>query len=223
MKRIITGLGIALALLLAFVLREVNAFIFDIFVGVLTVFASMEVAKLLNKSGKNNIIFANVLFPALVYLWLLIGVASQMSLVSILIGVMVALIVAMLLTFVILCCCKIKTKAMMEISNYEGSRIKFCLNSTLSTGFGFIVPTFFLLIAILMNHITAFSSELSNLALFENVDLGLIILIVWIGSTVASDICAFYVGSLIKGKKLCPNISPNKTISGSIGGILGSI
>ena len=35
-----------------------------------------------------------------------------------------------------------------------------------------------------------------------------------------SDTGAFAIGSLLKGKKLCPNISPNKTISGFIGGLI---
>lgn len=43
--------------------------------------------------------------------------------------------------------------------------------------------------------------------------------------TVASftDVFAYLVGSMLKGKKLCPSISPNKTISGAIGGLLGGI
>ena len=39
----------------------------------------------------------------------------------------------------------------------------------------------------------------------------------------AADVMAYFVGSLFKGKKLCPNISPNKTISGAIGGLLGGV
>ncbi len=35
-----------------------------------------------------------------------------------------------------------------------------------------------------------------------------------------TDTFAFFVGSLCKGKKLCPTISPNKTVSGAIGGIV---
>lgn len=37
------------------------------------------------------------------------------------------------------------------------------------------------------------------------------------------DTMAYFVGSALKGKKLCPEISPNKTISGAIGGIVGGI
>lgn len=41
--------------------------------------------------------------------------------------------------------------------------------------------------------------------------------------TPCADTCAYFVGSLVKGKKLCPNISPNKTVSGFVGGLLGGM
>lgn len=37
------------------------------------------------------------------------------------------------------------------------------------------------------------------------------------------DVGAYLVGSTLKGPKLCPTISPNKTISGAVGGIIGGI
>ena len=37
------------------------------------------------------------------------------------------------------------------------------------------------------------------------------------------DIFALYVGSTLRGPKLCPAVSPNKTISGAIGGLIGSL
>lgn len=41
--------------------------------------------------------------------------------------------------------------------------------------------------------------------------------------TPCTDTCAYFVGSIVKGKKLCPNISPNKTVSGFIGGLFGGM
>lgn len=38
--------------------------------------------------------------------------------------------------------------------------------------------------------------------------------------TISTDSGAYFIGSLIGGPKLCPKISPNKTISGAIGGML---
>lgn len=38
-----------------------------------------------------------------------------------------------------------------------------------------------------------------------------------------ADVFAYLVGRTLKGKKLCPEISPNKTISGAIGGLIGGM
>ena len=37
------------------------------------------------------------------------------------------------------------------------------------------------------------------------------------------DMFALFVGSAVGGKKLCPAVSPNKTVAGSIGGLAGSV
>ena len=42
-------------------------------------------------------------------------------------------------------------------------------------------------------------------------------------TSLGADIFAYFVGSTVGGPKLCPQISPNKTISGAIGGLLGSM
>ncbi|MBQ4105337.1 MAG: phosphatidate cytidylyltransferase [Clostridia bacterium] len=38
-----------------------------------------------------------------------------------------------------------------------------------------------------------------------------------------ADSAAYFTGSFIGKKKLCPNISPNKTVEGAIGGMLGAV
>ena len=48
--------------------------------------------------------------------------------------------------------------------------------------------------------------------------LGLPLLITW-----ASDIGAFFVGRAVRGPKLMPSISPGKTRSGAVGGLLASV
>lgn len=40
---------------------------------------------------------------------------------------------------------------------------------------------------------------------------------------VLGDTFAFFIGSKLRGPKLCPQVSPNKTISGAIGGLIGSV
>ncbi len=61
--------------------------------------------------------------------------------------------------------------------------------------------------------------------IFVNVDdvFSLIVLILIFGCATFTDTMAYLVGSIVKGKKLCPKISPNKTVSGAIGGLFGGI
>lgn len=40
---------------------------------------------------------------------------------------------------------------------------------------------------------------------------------------IGSDTFAYFIGSLIGGKKLCPSISPKKTVAGAIGGLIGGM
>lgn len=61
---------------------------------------------------------------------------------------------------------------------------------------------------------------LSTMLLANDLEAGtLALLIIFVISPVA-DTFAFVVGSICKGKKLCPGISPNKTISGAVGGVV---
>ena len=82
MKRILTGLFIGIGMVVAFLLREVNLYFFDVFIGVITLVGAFEVAKLLKKAGKNNIMIANVIFPAILYLWLIIAVTLKLDLIT---------------------------------------------------------------------------------------------------------------------------------------------
>ena len=40
---------------------------------------------------------------------------------------------------------------------------------------------------------------------------------------VGGDTCALFAGTWIGGKKLCPQISPHKTVAGAVGGLIGSV
>lgn len=71
-----------------------------------------------------------------------------------------------------------------------------------------IYPTAFLIPLFAMN-------SLGEVSLFA--------LILTFSVSPCADVFAYLVGSLIKGKKLCEEISPHKTISGAIGGLIGGL
>lgn len=55
----------------------------------------------------------------------------------------------------------------------------------------------------------------------EKVNGEYLVWLIFIGSWL-SDTAAYYSGKYLGKKKLCPDVSPNKTIAGSIGGLLGA-
>ena len=83
----------------------------------------------------------------------------------------------------------------------------YTLADMMSTAFIGVYPLSIFYLFVLINH------DYGNL-------LG-ILLVLFV--PVLTDTMAYFVGSIIKGKKLCPQISPKKTISGAIGGIIGGI
>lgn len=62
-----------------------------------------------------------------------------------------------------------------------------------------------------------------NINGFCEYELSTVALITVFACSCLSDVFAYLVGSILKGDKLCPSISPNKTVSGAIGGIIGGI
>lgn len=62
-----------------------------------------------------------------------------------------------------------------------------------------------------------------KLALIEPHSLQVCMMLLLIAVPCVGDIAALLVGTSLKGPKLCPAVSPNKTISGAIGGLVGSL
>lgn len=55
----------------------------------------------------------------------------------------------------------------------------------------------------------------------EDAHASLMMIVLSIVAASSSDTCAYFVGRAMGRKKLCPAISPNKTVEGAIGGLIG--
>lgn len=86
-------------------------------------------------------------------------------------------------------------------------RKKTDLNSSILTVFGIFYIVFFIY------HVVFIANLTYNYQL-----IWLIFITAW-----ATDTFAYFTGYLFGKKKLCPEISPKKTIEGAVGGVLGSI
>ncbi len=62
---------------------------------------------------------------------------------------------------------------------------------------------------------------LSHIIYIRDMELGNIyIWLVFVGAFL-TDSCAYFAGCAIGGRKLCPSISPKKTVAGAVGGVVG--
>ncbi len=225
-QRIYSSIGIVIVLALLFVLKVyVSDYFFDAFFAILACFGCFEMSKMLAKTGFYNNQWVAISAPAFLLAGNLIGIhfASLKNdlfwiLWTILIDI--ALIVLGALVVFLMTYCRKKQTILHEMTVREVpnmSVLMFSFKKALHTAICFVYPAFLFLFFVLTNHIndlplTKLSGITSNVSVFVLLTTFLI--------PIFTDTFAMLTGSVIGGKKLCPRISPGKTISGSVGGVL---
>lgn len=228
-KRIYSSIAIVLTLVLLFVLKiYVSDYFFDAFFGVLACIACYEMSKLLGKIGLYNFQGIALFFPSLLLAGNLIGVyfaSATQNLYWILYTILIdiGLICLMFLVSFLVGLATRKQKLLheMTVRNVTNmSVIKFSFKKALHTMICFVYPAFLFLFFIFLNHfnelpLSRLSEITSNVSVF--------VLVTALIIPIFTDTFAMLTGSVIGGKKLCPKISPNKTIAGAVGGVLWSM
>lgn len=218
-KRLITGSLILLVEALFLLTVRFTPYAFDLFIGVLAVMGCIEVSRTLErKKVFTNIIFIGS-FPAILYIAMSIGIINERSWHYYLVYFLVIICVLFLINFLYTIIFKkitFKEKNKYGITDMSDSKYAFtkCMNSS----FVMIYPALLFASFFLITHFYDFAFvDATGLA-----DTNLIVLFFLIYTfvvTIVTDSMAYVVGSYFKGPKLCPLISPNKTISGAIGGL----
>lgn len=218
LKRFLTGMVIMALLVGSFALRFVSPYIFDGFLGVVIVFSAFEVANVFKKNNKLNDLYFVLAYPVLIYLSLLFCKSQNIGFLgyfAIVIGLAVLLFCATLVLNLIL---KKKTNREMTDTVFIGTRKKYVLTKSLRNLFLMFYPSFILSLLFVLNHIKWFNQFASITGNLE-----FLILVLLFATTIMTDTMAYLVGSAIGGKKLCPKISPNKTIIGAISGAVAGV
>lgn len=182
LKRIITGLLLAGAVIGFLALRTIDVVFFDVFIIILLLLSGLEMMSVFKEHFD--------VFTFLLML-LLIGLYYPTYLYM---NEFVGIIALYLLIFTVM--------AVYVVFNK-----KLSLETIKSFSFIMIYPL--LLIA------TLFAVNQSEFALFG-------FLLVFLVAPL-TDTFAYFFGVLIKGPKLCPEISPKKTIAGAVGGLVGGL
>ncbi|MBQ8451421.1 MAG: phosphatidate cytidylyltransferase [Clostridia bacterium] len=203
-KRTITGAVIFLLTVGFVLLKTVHPLFFDAYALIITYGALYEVIKTYKIAGKRVYIMPLALIPALVCLIFNFEFNSLVK-----IGLLV-LIVVLTLMFALT----------FDITGYAESRNQNSnidtesINSTLFDGTKFTMQTLAyplvpLSFFIVLNHI-------GNI-----VSLALIVLAFSI--SMLTDTMAYFVGSTLGKRKFIPEVSPNKSIAGVVGGFIGGL
>ena len=218
--RLLTSLYLAIAIVLAFFSRFLTLYVFDFVVGLLAVMATVEVARVLERSKKYNSIDFVGLYPALLYVGLIFAMYYELAweyYLVLFIGLFFFFFFVSYLSTIIF---KGKTTKEMEKYAVTVKRNRYALGKALNSSFLFVYPTLLFGSLILLNHLQHLSFVTTVLP--NNVEiLGTFFLLLAVVVTVVTDSMAMLTGMLLKGPKLAPIISPKKTISGAIGGLVG--
>lgn len=219
-KRLLTGSIILLVTAMFVLSRIFTAYAMDLFVGVLAIMGCIEVTRVLErKKMYTNIIFVGS-FPAILYLAMYLGIIKERNWSYFLLYFIVILLVLFVVNFLYTLIfrkntAKEKEKYQIEdMPNAKYGLIK-CMNSTCVM----IYPALFFVSMFFINHYF----EFAFVEEFTRSSTTLIImffLTFTFAVTMITDSMALVVGRTLKGPKLCPLISPNKTISGAVGGFV---
>ena len=218
-KRALTGLIILAVTVGFFALRLVTPYLFDVYVGALVIIGTFEVCNVFDKAGTKNDVFVIITYPVLCYVALILTMVYKWNFLMFL-----AIIILLAVLLLAICFCinnMSKSRINREMVDVQAklSFKKYVRNKCLRDLFLLFFPTLPILSLFVLNHLPSFVAVNENDAKL----LATFMLIGLFATTILTDTIAYLIGSGIGGKKLCPKISPNKTISGAIGGLVGGI
>jgi CDP-diglyceride synthetase len=222
-NKVKVGLLLTLALIYCLVLQYFSNYIFDAVIVFLGLVATNEFANLQQKSGYPGFKFNAEVVYFLTSAILVLGVILGLTGVQILLIILAFLIVAYFAIFgfsAVVLKKKLATDEFRQVSNMDETQFSFF--KTNNTFISVLYPAMFMLFLSFLNHIqdlgfSAFDDNTSG------VNMGLFATILLFAICCLTDTFAMLFGMLIKGKKLCPKISPNKTISGAVLGLVGGV
>ena len=224
-KRLLTGLFIILALAATLFLRTVSPFIADaVIIGISTI-ACLEVSKALIKGQRPCNKLLTAIYPILIYLGFFIGIMNQVVFYYYIIYYLVVALVCLLFNFLMPFFFRKETEEEIKNSSNPKTSVKhYAWDKTINSMIVFAYPAILSVPYLIINHLPEFTELTTKYVDMLNVTnfAWFLIACIFVVSML-TDTGAYLVGSALKGPKLCPAISPKKTISGAIGGLLFGI
>ncbi len=219
--RLLSSIVFVLIIAIAFILKfYVSNYFFDVLILLIGIITSYEASKLFTKIGKFNDKYMATIFPGALMLTFLLGIISDDEIgISFTISIAVAvLLVCSLITFLIPFLNYKRTKIELKARKMNTTVVNYSFNKALNTTIIFIYPALLITFLTLINHFEDLTTSFSGLTNLNGY-ISLYVLLFAFLVPIFTDTFAYITGGLFGGKKLAPSISPNKRISGCIGGL----
>lgn len=223
-ERTLTGLAIFFVVAVILLTKIVigTTIIFDIFWGLLVLTCAFEVSNILKHQNRMNHTSLIVLFP--IFLFALFYLAMALKLNAVLSGflVLALVFVFVLIGFFVTLFSTARTENEMRINKIRTSKTFFAFSKSMNNLLGFLYPSLLMMLVFPINHLPElsylFAETIPYVSTVSIIMLSLCFLVPFV-----CDTFAYFVGKAFGGPRLCPKISPKKTISGFIGGVLSTI
>lgn len=221
-KRLMTGSVILLVYALVLVSARYTPYVFDLFIGALAIMGAVEVSRVLErKKLYTNIVFIGC-FPAILYIAMQVGIINKRGWVYFLGYFIAVILILFLINFlytIIFRKITRREKIRYGINEVEVTNTKYAFSKCMNSTFVMIYPVLLFVSFFAINHFFDFAF-VNSVGLADTNLIVLFFLVFIFVVTMLTDSMAMVVGSTLKGPKLCPIISPNKTVSGAVGGFV---
>lgn len=222
-NKVKTGLILTLLLIYCLALQYLSNYIFDVFIVLVGIIAVNEFANMQTKSGYPGFRFSAETVYFLMFSTLILGVLLGLSAITILLIEFALLGLSYLVIFglsAVVFRKKIEKDEFRKFTNMNPTEFSFF--KTNNSFMSVLYPAVFFIFLGFLNHIQNIGFANFN-ANTSGVPMGLFGVVLLFAICCFTDTFAMLFGTLIGGKKLCPSISPKKTISGAVSGLVGGI
>ena len=217
--RVLTATYFMLALTLGFLSRLLTPYIFDIIIGALAIMGAVEVGRVFERSRQFNNIYLVGSFTAVLYVGFVFAFTNNWAWQYYLLLVLALMVAYFAITFILTIALKKQTSREMSKYQTNDKIVVYALKKAINTSVIVVYPTLLFATLFILNHFNA----LNRSSVVSSVPFDFYILLTVFFVTIFTDTLAMLVGSAVRGPKLCPLISPNKTISGAVGGLIGGV
>ena len=218
-QRTLTGAMIIATLILVLLARQISTYIFDVFILLLTFEGAYEMSKLLAKMNCYNNKYLILLYPLFAYGLFILSINLSAKWYMIVLFELLLIILFVIISLLIGTIRRKTTNNEIATRNLKIKNEMFVLYKSVHTLFGLIYPTLLVLFFVAINNIRNMG-YLFDVPMEYLVKISLFGLVLTFAIPIFTDTFAYLTGMTFKGPKLCPKISPNKTLSGAIGGVI---